>query len=61
MSRTIEVEFDENELPQWARKDAYVVWLCKRDLAFRIAVQSAETAIYKQLLKRVAQQIFNAK
>jgi hypothetical protein len=53
-----EPEEDLSWLPKWAEHES-IAELCKRDLAFRCSVFSAETPSYQRILKRQADEWYN--
>ncbi|KRT69338.1 MAG: hypothetical protein XU15_C0011G0164 [candidate division NC10 bacterium CSP1-5] len=55
--RTIQVTFDPNILPQWAKEDPKVMSLCRRDLAYRADVLRAATEQMKLHLKDLARRL----
>jgi hypothetical protein len=54
MEKTVATKFDESALPRWAQKDANVVEIAKRDLAFRCNVCDAKSQALRNALKREA-------
>jgi len=54
---TIETKFNETILPKWARKNKAVVEMCKKDLAFRCNVCSAETQQMRTFLRWQAESV----
>jgi hypothetical protein len=54
MVETISVQFDPNDLPEWARKHPDVVEMAMRNLAYRCDVYTARTEQVKRALIRLA-------
>lgn len=57
MAETINVEFDANSLPAWARNNPAVVRQCKINLSFRHDVHNAKTAQMRRFLIKEAQRL----
>lgn len=55
---TIPCAFDPEVLPEWARNDLAVVWLCKRSLEYRCAVCATQNPTLRVILKIQAMKAF---
>lgn len=54
MVKTIEATFTSQDMPEWAKNNEHLFWLCERDLSFRRDVFAAETEQYRRFLSRIA-------